>query len=126
MLDRVRRLGADEKRSILLAYVGERSNRRHRPGRAFERTDYRFDVVTDYGAFRDLQRHRMLTIEWQPLGAALGYDVPEVVADAGLDRAATWPPSSAPGSSTRRWPRPSPSRPPTPWPWPTGSATRCR
>ena len=64
--------------------MGERTNRRHRPGRAFERTDYRFDVVTDYGAFRDLQRHRMLTIEWQPLGAALGYDVPEVVAEAGL------------------------------------------
>ena len=84
VLDRVRRLGAEEKRSILRAYVGERANRRHRPGRAFERTDYRFDVVTDYGAFRDLQRHRILTIEWQPLGAALGYDVPEVVAEAGL------------------------------------------
>ena len=54
------------------------------PGRAFERTDYRFDVVTDYGAFRDLQRHRMLTIEWQPLGTTLGYDVPEVVEEAGL------------------------------------------
>ncbi len=84
VLDRVRRLGAEEKRSILRAYVGERSNRRHRPGRAFERTDYRFDVVTDYGAFRDLQRHRILTIEWQQLGAHLGYDIPEVVADAGL------------------------------------------
>ncbi|HEY4927974.1 MAG TPA: FAD-dependent thymidylate synthase, partial [Acidimicrobiales bacterium] len=65
VLDRVRHLGAEEKRSILTAYVGERANRRHRPGRAFERTDYRFDVVTDYGAFRDLQRHRILTIEWQ-------------------------------------------------------------
>ncbi len=84
VLARVRRLGAEEKRSVLRAYVGERSNRRHRPGRAFERTDYRFDVVTDYGAFRDLQRHRMLTIEWQPLGATLGYDIPEVVAEAGL------------------------------------------
>ena len=41
-------------------------------------------MVTDYGAFRDLQRHRMLTIEWQPLGTALGYDVPEVVEEAGL------------------------------------------
>ena len=49
------------------AYVGERTNRRHQPGRAFERVDYRFDVLADYGAFRDLQRHRMLTIEWQPL-----------------------------------------------------------
>jgi thymidylate synthase ThyX len=77
-------LGAEEKRSLLRAYVGDRSNRRHRPGRAFERTDYRFDVVTDYGAFRDLQRHRMLTIEWQPLGTALGYSIPEVVEEAGL------------------------------------------
>ena len=47
------------------AYVGERENRRHKPGRAFERVDYRFDVLSDYGAFRDLQRHRLLTIEWQ-------------------------------------------------------------
>ncbi|HEV3280938.1 MAG TPA: FAD-dependent thymidylate synthase [Acidimicrobiales bacterium] len=82
--ERVVRLGAEEKRSLLRAYVGERSNRRHRPGRAFERTGYRFDVVTDYGAFRDLQRHRMLTIEWQPLGTRLGYDVPGVVEGAGL------------------------------------------
>ena len=84
VLEAVRRLGAEEKRSILMAYVGDRSNRRHRPGRAFERTDYRFDVVTDYGAFRDMQRHRILTIEWQALGTALGYDVPEVVEEAGL------------------------------------------
>ena len=82
---RVDLLGAEERRSLLLAYVGDRRNRRHRPGRAFERTGYRFDVVTDYGAFRDLQRHRMLTIEWQSLGPNLGYDVPDVVAEAGLE-----------------------------------------
>ena len=82
---RVDRLGVEEKRSLLRAYVGDRKNRRHRPGRAFERTDYRFEIVTDYGAFRDLQRHRMLTIEWQPLGVDLGYEVPDVVADAGLE-----------------------------------------
>ena len=45
-------------------------NRRHKPGRAFERTSYRFDVLADYGAFRDLQRHRLLTLDWQPLSAA--------------------------------------------------------
>ncbi|MBF6556433.1 MAG: FAD-dependent thymidylate synthase [Acidimicrobiales bacterium] len=84
VLRRVGLLGAEEKRSLLRAYVGDRSNRRHRPGRALERTGYRFDVVTDYGAFRDLQRHRMLTIEWQPLGSTLGYNVPEVVEEAGL------------------------------------------
>ena len=81
---RVDRLGAEEQRSLARGLCRGAGNRRHRPGRAFERTDYRFDVVTDYGAFRDLQRHRMLTIEWQPLGTALGYDVPDVVAEAGL------------------------------------------
>ena len=49
------------------------ANRRHKPGRAFERTSYRFDVLTDYGAFRDLQRHRLLTIEWQSLSPRHGY-----------------------------------------------------
>ena len=74
----------DDRRALFEAYVGDRSNRRHRPGRAFERTEYRFDIVADYGAFRDLQRHRMLTIEWQPLGTDLGYEVPELVEAAGL------------------------------------------
>jgi hypothetical protein len=82
LLARVRALGADERVSLLRAYVGERANRRHKPGRAFERTDYRFDVLADYGAFRDLQRHRMLTIEWQPLSPAHGYDVPEPIVEA--------------------------------------------
>jgi len=81
---RVGRLSHDQRVTLLAAYVGDRRNRRHRPGRAFERTDYRFELVTDYGAFRDLQRHRMLTIEWQPLGIELGYDMPELVAEAGL------------------------------------------
>ena len=83
-LVRVRRLSHNERVALLAAYVGERRNRRHRPGRAFERTDYRFELVTDYGAFRDLQRHRMLTIEWQRLGISLGYDMPDLVADSGL------------------------------------------
>ena len=80
----VDKLSLEQRSSLIKAYVGERGNRRHRPGRAFERTDYRFELVTDYGAFRDLQRHRMLTIEWQPLTVELGYDVPEIIREAGL------------------------------------------
>jgi thymidylate synthase ThyX len=77
-------LSPEQRATLLSTYVGQRQNRRHRPGRAFERTDYRFELVTDYGAFRDLQRHRLLTIEWQPLTADLGFDVPEVIVEAGL------------------------------------------
>jgi thymidylate synthase ThyX len=74
---------ADERARVLRAYIGNRTNRRHRPGRAFERTTYRFDILTDYGAFRDLQRHRMLTLEWQPLSPAHGFTEPEAIGDAG-------------------------------------------
>jgi len=81
---RVAALGPEARRRIVQAYVGERSNRRHRPGRALEATSYRFDIVGDYGAFRDLQRHRMLTVEWQPLGTDLGFEVPDLVEAAGL------------------------------------------
>ena len=78
-----RKLTPGEREEVLRAAVGSRSNRRHKPGRAFERTGYRFDVLTDYGAFRDLQRHRLLTIEWQALSARHGYSEPEAVVMAG-------------------------------------------
>lgn len=84
LLDRVRALGADERVALFKAYIGERSNRRHKPGRAFERVFYRFDVLSDYGAFRDMQRHRMLTIEWQRLTPNHGYVRPELVDEAGI------------------------------------------
>jgi thymidylate synthase ThyX len=83
LLSIARRMTPDERVALLRAYVGERSNRRHRPGRAFERTTYRFDVLTDYGAFRDLQRHRLLTLEWQALTPRHGYSEPEAIVDAG-------------------------------------------
>jgi thymidylate synthase ThyX len=82
-----RQMSAGDRAAVLRAYVGERANRRHKPGRAFERTTYRFDVLTDYGAFRDLQRHRLLTLEWQALTPRYGYDVPEAVAEAGAGEA---------------------------------------
>ena len=84
LLSIARALTPDERVRVLRAYVGERGNRRHHPGRAFERATYRFDVLTDYGAFRDLQRHRMLTLEWQPLSTRHGYNEPEALAEAGV------------------------------------------
>jgi thymidylate synthase ThyX len=84
LLARVRAMTTDERLALVEAYVGERSNRRHKPGRALERVFYRFDVCSDYGAFRDLQRHRMMTIEWQSLSPRHGYDVPEAVQGAGV------------------------------------------
>jgi thymidylate synthase ThyX len=75
----------DERRSVFELYMGERSNRRHRPGRALEIAHYTFELVSEYGAFKDLQRHRMVDgLEWQLLSPNLGFDVPQSVREAGF------------------------------------------
>jgi thymidylate synthase ThyX len=74
----------DRMASMLDYAVGQRRNRRHKPGRGFEAIRYRFEIVSDYGGFRDLQRHRMLTCQWQRLGCELGAEVPEEVEEAGF------------------------------------------
>ena len=84
-LHRVASLGARECAALLAELVGARENRRHRPGRGFETLTYRFEIVSDYGAFRDLQRHRLLTCQWQRLSPGLGADVPHELVAAGLD-----------------------------------------
>jgi thymidylate synthase ThyX len=88
VLNRVRELGDDEKARIVRAYVGERKNRRHKPGRAFEHAAYEFDLLLNIGEYRDLQRHRVVTPERQMFTTAHGYivnddidRVPEIRAD---------------------------------------------
>ncbi len=76
-------LDAAARAQLIAELAGPRANRRHKPGRGWEALRYRFEIVSDYGAFRDLQRHRMLTCQWQRLGTELGADVPEEVEAAG-------------------------------------------
>jgi thymidylate synthase ThyX len=74
----------EEILELLSAYVGKRENRRHKPGRAFEHVHYTFAICANFGQFRDLQRHRMLTQQRQLLTCNLGYDIPEELKKAGL------------------------------------------
>jgi dTMP kinase len=75
----------DKKMEVFKAYMGERLNRRHRPGRALEKAHYSWDLVCDYGIFRDLQRHRMVDdMNWQQLTPRYGYEIPSLVEEAGL------------------------------------------
>lgn len=81
----VSRWSYNKKADVLEAFVGERLNRRHRPGRALEKAHYSWDLLCDYGIFRDLQRHRMVDdLAWQKLTPRYGYEVPQLVEDAGL------------------------------------------
>ena len=79
-----RGMTTEERVHVLRTYAGDRENRRHRPGRAFEHASYTFDVVSDYGAFRDLQRHRILTLDWQELTTRHGHaSAPGALAEVG-------------------------------------------
>jgi dTMP kinase len=78
-------LSYDDKARVFQAYIGERLNRRHKPGRALETIHYSWDLMCDYGIFRDLQRHRMVDdLEWQTLTPRYGYDIPRLVEEAGF------------------------------------------
>jgi dTMP kinase len=74
-----------KKAEVFNSYMGERLNRRHRPGRAIEKAHYSWDLLCDYGIFRDLQRHRMVDdMNWQHLTPRYGFEVPALVEEAGL------------------------------------------
>lgn len=77
-------MSGEERRKVIDAYTMHRTNRRHRPGRAFEVVDYTFDLLTNFGMFRDFHRHRVLTLERQLLTTKHGYDTPTEVVDLGI------------------------------------------
>ena len=56
------------------------------PIRELEVVDYTFDLEMDYGAYREYKRHRMQSYIPQPLVVGLGYIVPYLVAEAGVEK----------------------------------------
>ncbi len=74
-----RRLSAKDRGQIFEAASAFRQNRRHKSPRALEHAEFTFEIVADYGIYRDLQRHRTLTQERQLLTCNLGYYVPKEI-----------------------------------------------
>lgn len=79
------KLTQEERESLIKAYIGERKNRRQKPGRAFEATSYAFGITGNFGMYRDLHRHRILTQERQLLTTAHGFDMPQELIEAGFE-----------------------------------------
>lgn len=81
----IEKIPIEEKRKIIFDYIGRRSNRRQKPGRALERIHYSWDILCDYGIFRDLARHRIVdNMNWQKLSPRFGYSVPNIIEQANL------------------------------------------
>ena len=82
----VKKIPKTQKIKIINEYAKIRKNRRHRPSRAFEMTDYTFDLLTNYGMFRDFHRHRALTLERQLLTTDHSYHTPNEIIELGINK----------------------------------------
>lgn len=82
----VKKMTKSEKLKIIQIFSILRKNRRHRPPRAFEMTNYTFDLITNFGMFRDFHRHRVLTLERQYLTTNHGYVMPKEIEILGINK----------------------------------------
>lgn len=82
----VKKMTAEEKKKLVADYLSKRRNRRDKPGRALENLYYTFELCANYGMFRDLHRHRVLSQEKQPLSTSHGFDTPWELAEAGIEK----------------------------------------
>ena len=82
----VKKMSLKSKAGIINQYSNARKNRRHRPPRAFEMVNYTFDLITNYGMFRDFHRHRTLTLERQLLTTDHGFHTPKEISQLGIKK----------------------------------------
>lgn len=84
--DRVEAMTAEQRKEVIDAYAGNRKTRRDRPGRALETGyPYNFDLVTNWGVYKDLMRHRMNTQQRQLFTTKIGFYMPEELVTAGFE-----------------------------------------
>ena len=86
ILQQVKKITMTKKIQIINEFAKIRTNRRHRPSRAFENTYYTFDLCNNFGMFRDFHRHRALTLERQLLTTDHGYVLPNEIKILGLEK----------------------------------------
>ncbi len=86
ILLQVKKFSKEKKIKILNSLANLRHNRRHRPSRAFESVYYTFDLLNNFGMFRDFHRHRALTLERQLLTTDHGYSIPDEIKILGIDK----------------------------------------
>lgn len=82
----VKKMPDEIKVKIIESFTRLRKNRRHRPPRAFESVYYTFDLLNNFGMFRDFHRHRALTLERQLLTTDHGYNMPDEIKVLGMEK----------------------------------------
>lgn len=86
IMSQVRRMSPEEKKKAADAYLSGKTQRWQKVGRAFENAYARFEITVNIGAWRDIQRHRMLTQQRQYFSPYHGYDIPAEIIESGLQQ----------------------------------------
>ena len=86
IMQQVKKISNTKKIKMINEFTKIRTNRRHRPSRAFENTYYTFDLCNNFGMFRDFHRHRALTLERQLLTTDHGFVLPNEIKILGLEK----------------------------------------
>jgi thymidylate synthase ThyX len=86
LIELVKQMTEEQRKNVIREYLSRRTNRRHKAGRALENTHYTFDICANYGIYRDLHRHRILTQERQDVTVRNGYDTPKELVEAGFQK----------------------------------------
>jgi len=81
-----RTLPPEELALLLEAACSPRENRRHKSPRALEHASFTFEFLADFGVYRDLHRHRMLTQERQLLTCNYGYYMPQEILGTDMEK----------------------------------------
>ena len=81
--EKVKSMAKEEKEKIIDEAL-KRMGKFDRPLRELEHIYFTFDVLMDYGAFRDVQRHRMCTQTNQEFTVEHGYSVPKEINEEGF------------------------------------------
>ena len=84
--DHCKNLSDEDLNRILEAASHFRENRRQKSPRALEHAEFTFEIMADFGVYRDLHRHRMLTQERQILSCDHGYFVPQEIKNTEMEK----------------------------------------
>lgn len=85
VLARVKTMSKEEKEKIVDEALSRRADF-DAPIRELEHIYYTFDILMDFGAFRDIQRHRLCTQTSQPITVIHGFNTPEEIIEAGMEK----------------------------------------
>jgi len=77
--EKVKKMSLKKKEEIFKTYVSFRKNRHHKVGRALENVYFTFEVMADWGVYKDLMRHRILTRHRQLFTNEFSYAVPKEI-----------------------------------------------